>query len=197
MNHHQSYILFSLSFIHKKSSHYTYGPFSTLMERIFLKSLSRMFWHSNVNSQLLPWKYSSSKTVILNFPLCSISCCGFMVASGHHTFYEKSEELVNSCTHAPISKVELSKSILLQRVDKTLKYLFLSFYFLGQYTHFLYLLVFHFKSQVWHTYVLRWDRFSIMVAKLLSSVFIAHGPSFSAEWTPGLLTQQQPTEKPH
>lgn len=51
---------------------WTYGPFSTLMERILLKPLSMMFWHSSMNSQRLPWKFSSSQTVILNWPICSI-----------------------------------------------------------------------------------------------------------------------------
>lgn len=50
----------------------TYGPFSTLMERILLKPLSMMFWHSSMNSQRFPWKFSSSQTVILNWPICSI-----------------------------------------------------------------------------------------------------------------------------
>lgn len=79
-----------LHILHIKTSRgYTYGPFSTLMERIFLKSLSSMFWHSNVNSQLLPWKYSSSNTVILNFPLCSNCSCGFMAAVDHRTLYQE------------------------------------------------------------------------------------------------------------
>lgn len=82
-----------LHLLHIKTSRgYTYGPFSTLMERIFLKSLSRMFWHSNVNSQLLPWKYSSSNTVILNFPFCSKSSCGFMADVDHRTLYQENEE---------------------------------------------------------------------------------------------------------
>lgn len=59
----------------------TYAPFSTLMERIFWNPLSMMFWHSSMNSQRLPWKFSSSQTVILHCPICSIiCCCVFMVA---------------------------------------------------------------------------------------------------------------------
>lgn len=59
----------------------TYAPFSTLTERIFWKPLSMIFWHSSMNSQRLPWKFSSSQTVILHCPICSIiCCCVFMVA---------------------------------------------------------------------------------------------------------------------
>ncbi len=70
---------FQMSF-HTHTHTHTYGPLSTLIERIFWKSLSRMFWHSSVNSQRLPWKFSSSHTVILHCPCCSICSRWFMMA---------------------------------------------------------------------------------------------------------------------
>lgn len=66
-----------------RGSEVTHGPFSTLMERIFLKSRSKMFGHSMVNWQHFPWKCSSSNMVMLHWlrPLCSICCSGFMSAA--------------------------------------------------------------------------------------------------------------------
>lgn len=51
----------------------TYGPDSTLMERILRKLRSMMLGHSMRNSQRLPWKLSSSHTVILYCPRVSMA----------------------------------------------------------------------------------------------------------------------------
>lgn len=51
----------------------TYGPDSTLMERILRKPRSMMLGHSMRNSQRLPWKLSSSHTVILYCPRVSMA----------------------------------------------------------------------------------------------------------------------------
>lgn len=168
------------------------------MERIFLKSLSRMFWHSKENSQLLPWKCSSSNTVIRNFPLCSNCSCGFMAAVDHHAFlntrgdnhYQSHiSKLQGGLSENPfLDKVFVAWLFLINMIISSLCLCSLSLHRSP---------MFHFEG--WNTHVLRWDRSSIInvVAKPLSSVFIAQRSSFSGECASGLLTQQQPTEKPH
>lgn len=90
---------------------WTYGPFSTLMERILLKPLSMMFWHSSMNSQRFPWKFSSSHTVILNWPICSI-CWVFMAAASPEGLYNlewwekwKRQQRVDGCDQRGITDI--------------------------------------------------------------------------------------------
>lgn len=90
---------------------WTYGPFSTLMERILLKPLSMMFWHSSMNSQRFPWKFSSSHTVILNWPICSI-CWVFMAAASPVGLYNlewwekwKRQQRVDGCDQRGIADI--------------------------------------------------------------------------------------------
>lgn len=90
---------------------WTYGPFSTLMERILLKPLSMMFWHSSMNSQRFPWKFSSSHTVILNWPICSI-CWVFMAAASPVGLYNlewwekwKRQQRVDGCDQRGITDI--------------------------------------------------------------------------------------------